>query len=73
MKTIDLHGITWEVHAPSLFAHRHPEALITIAYDGRSWKLGINNSYRDTTWASRDDAARAFADAVNLAHETRQA
>jgi hypothetical protein len=73
MKTIDLHGITWEVHSPSFYVHHHPEAVVTLWYDGKEWTLGINGSYRDTKWSSRDDVARAFADAVNLAIDARQA
>jgi hypothetical protein len=54
MKTIESYALTWEVHSPSLFVHRHGEADFLVGFNGRTWQIGINNEYRSATYPTRD-------------------
>ena len=64
MRTITVDGITWDVHSPSLFVHNHGESQILCGCNGRTWQIGINDTYRDRQFFTRNQAMEAFAKGV---------
>ncbi len=65
MKTITIAGLLWEVHSPSLFVHAHDGSIdILVGCNGRTWQIGINDTYRPRQFFTRDQAMEAFAKGV---------
>jgi hypothetical protein len=62
MKTIEHAGLVWEVHSPSLFVHAHDGSVdILVGCNGRTWQIGINDTYRDRQFFTRNQAMEAYA------------
>jgi hypothetical protein len=69
MKTIILSGLQWRAWSPSLLELMVPPGQwrVTIAFDSRSWLIALNGVYGLTEFASRDEAARNVAMALQQA------
>lgn len=67
MKTLVLSGHPWRVLSPSVLELPRGDSSITIVYDGRSWRIGFDRCYALSEWNSRDEAAHAVAQAIDLA------
>jgi hypothetical protein len=64
---LTLSGFPYTAHSPSLFQqHHHP---VTIAFDGRSWLIGVKGVYGTREFSSRTEAADTVAYAYNHARE----
>ena len=65
MKTITIHNMAWRVWSPSLLELvGHP---LVIAFDGRSWLIGVRDVYGLKEFSTRDEAARLISESFATA------
>jgi hypothetical protein len=70
MKTVTIANLPWRAWSPSMFELVGCGTIsrLALAYNGRTWLLGINGGYGTVEYTTREEAARvvakAFADAA---------
>jgi hypothetical protein len=69
VKTLTLSGLQWHAWSPSLLELVAPPGnwRVTIAFDSRSWLIALNDVYGLTEFATREQAARTVALALEQA------
>ena len=72
MKTIESYGLLWEAHSPSRFSHTEGGYRVMVGFNGCGWQLGLNDTYREREFPSRDLAMAAFAIALGDARRAAE-
>jgi len=60
MKTINICGMPYRVHSPSLF--ESTEEPIAIGYNGYGWVIAVHNKWGKREFTTRNDAGQFILD-----------